>query len=168
MPKYSVDDVLDIIKNLTPDEKSRLQAQLPSILATAAAPATPQKVQTQSFGNLSMGSSNAFAANQADGNINSSQNNTQALVESASLTEALNVLQGLKQEVNRSDALNRLEKTTVEGTIKVVEEELKQPKPDKSLVDQAIESLKKGLEGVQILAEPVMQVAALVAKAWMI
>ncbi|HEY9710723.1 MAG TPA: hypothetical protein V6D48_21115 [Oculatellaceae cyanobacterium] len=172
MPKYSVDEVLDIIKTLTADEKSLLQEQLPNVLGTAAASATPQRghTQSQSFDKFSMGSGNAFTANQAGGDVNSAQtlNNNQGSVQNASLTEALAILQSLKQEVNQSDALNRLEKTTVEGTIKVIQEELTKPKPDKSLVEQAIDSLKKGLEGVLILAEPVTKVAALVAKAWMI
>ncbi len=172
MPKYSVDEVLDIIKTLTADEKSLLQEQLPNVLGIAAASATAQRghTQSQSFGNLSMGSGNAFAPIQAVGDVNSAQtlNNNQGSVQNASLTEALAILQSLKQEVNQSDALNRLEKTTVEGTIKVIQEELTKQKPDKSLVEQAIESLKKGLEGVLILAEPVTKVAVLIAKAWMI
>ena len=172
MPKYSVDEVLDIIKTLTADEKSLLQEQLPNVLGTAAAPAISQRghTQSQSFDKFSMGSGNAFTANQAGGDVNSAQtlNNNQGSVQNASLTEALAILQSLKQEVNQSDAFNRLEKTTVEGTIKVIQEELTKLKPDKSLVEQAIDSLKKGLEGVLILAEPVTKVAALIAKAWMI
>jgi len=165
MPKYSIQDVLEIIQTFTPDEKKQLQAQLPSVMDMTTVAANPQKSQSQSFGNLSMGSSNAFAANQAGGDINSSQNNTQASVKNASLQEALGILQKLKQDVNQSDALNKLEKATIEGTIKVAEEEITKPQPDKSLFDQAIEGLKKGL-GVISLVEPVMKVAALVAQAW--
>ena len=167
MPKYSVQDVLEIIQALTPEEKSLLQAQLPNVLSTATVSVTPQKSQSQSFGNISMGSGNAFAADQAGGDINSSQNNTQASVKNASLQEALDILQKLKQDVNQSDGLNKLQKTTIDGTIKVVEEEITKPQPDKSLFDQAIEGLKKGLEVIS-LAEPVMKVADLVTKAWAI
>lgn len=165
MPKYSVQDVLEIIQTFTPDEKKQLQNQLPNVMDMTTVVVTPQKSQDQSFGNISMGSGNAFGANQAGGDINSSQNNTQASVKNASLKEALGILQKLKQDVNQSDALNKLEKTTIEGTIKVVEEEITKPQPDKSLFDQAIEGLKKGL-GVISLVEPVMKVADLVAQAW--
>jgi|LakMenE18May11ns_1017448.scaffolds.fasta_scaffold9923107_2 hypothetical protein len=167
MPKYSVQDVLEIIQTFTPDEKSQLQAQLPSILSLTTVPATPQKSQSQSFGNLSMGSGNAFGANQAGGDINSSQNNTQASVKNTSLQEALGILQKLKQDINQSNALNKLQKATIEGTIKVVEEEISKPNPDKSLIDQAVEALKSGLSLVN-LVEPVTKIAELVAKVWCI
>jgi uncharacterized membrane protein YdfJ with MMPL/SSD domain len=170
MPRYSVDEVLEIVKSLTPEEKSLLQTQLPAFLGTATSSASPQKVQnqSQSFGNVNMESGNAFSANVVGGNNNASQSNVQASVKNADLSEVLNILQQLKQDVGNNKALNKLEKTTVESTIQVVEEELKQPKPDKNLVDQAISSLKKGLEGVQSLAEPTMKVAELVAKAWLL
>ena len=170
MPRYSVDEVLEIVKSLTPEEKRLLQTQLPAFLGTATSSASPQKVQnqSQSFGNVNMESGNAFSANVVGGNNNASQSNVQASVKNADLSEVLNILQQLKQDVGNNKALNKLEKTTVESTIQVVEEELKQPKPDKNLVDQAISSLKKGLEGVQSLAEPTMKVAELVAKAWLL
>lgn len=48
----------------------------------------------------------------------------------------------------------------------MLQEELQKPKPDKSFVDEVVDALKQGLSGVLTLAEPVTQVAALVAKAW--
>ncbi|MFZ4677282.1 MAG: hypothetical protein ACOYM4_16590, partial [Nodosilinea sp.] len=54
---------------------------------------------------------------------------------------------------------------TAKVPIATVAEELKKDKPDKDLIDQSVEALRKGLAGVETLAEPVMRVAALVAKA---
>jgi hypothetical protein len=76
-------------------------------------------------------------------------------------------LQKLKQDINQSNALNKLQKATIEGTIKVVEEEISKPNPDKSLIDQAVEALKSGLSLVN-LVEPVTKIAELVAKVWCI
>lgn len=169
MPKYSVEEVLDIIQTLTADEKSQLQNQLPKVLSNATAPVTAQNSQSQSLGNITMGSGGNFGLNQASGNINSSQNNTQASVENTSLQEALTTLQGLKQGIDQSDVLNKLQKRTIiDVTIKTIEEEISKPQPDKGLVAQAIESMKQGLEGVIALAAPVTKVAELIAKAWMI
>lgn len=47
----------------------------------------------------------------------------------------------------------------------MLEEELQKPKPDKSFVSEVVEALNQGLRGVLALADPVMQVAMLVAKA---
>jgi len=169
MPRYNVDEVLEIVKSFTPEEKQLLQVQLPAVLATTTS-FTPQRIQnqSQSFGDVNMGSGNALSASVVGANNNASQSNIQAPVTNADLSEALSILQQLKQDVGKSEALNKLEKTTVESTIQVVEDELSQPEPDKSLVDQAISSLKKGLEGVQSLAEPTMKVAEIVAKAWLL
>jgi folylpolyglutamate synthase/dihydropteroate synthase len=165
MPKYSLQDVLDIIQTLTPDEKSQLQDRLPHIISATITDATPQRSQSQSFGNINMGKGNTFTANQAGEEVNSSQSNIQASVQNDSLQQALDILQKLREDVSQSDVLNKLQKTTINGTIKVVEEEISKPQPDKSLLDQAIEALKKGVEIIS-LAEPVMKVAGLVAGAW--
>ncbi len=164
MPRYSVEEVLGIIQAFTPEEKQQLKTQLPSVIDMNTVATTPQ--QSQILGNITMGSGNAFAAQQvADGNIDSTQNNIQAPVKNANLQEALEILQKLKQDVNRSDALNRLEKNNIEGNIKFVEEEITKPQPDKNLFNQAIEGLKKGLEIIS-LVKPVMKVADLVSQIW--
>lgn len=169
MPKYSVEEVLDIIQTLTADEKSQLQNQLSKVLSNATAPVTAQNSQSQSFRDITMSSGGNFGAYQAGENINSSQNNTQASVENTSLQEALTTLQGLKQGIHQSDVLDKLQKRTIiDVTIKTIEEEISKPQPDKGLVAQAIESMKQGLDGVIALAAPVTKVAELIAKAWMI
>ncbi len=167
MPTYSVEEILNIIQTLTHDQKSQLQAQLPSVLILTTVPTTPQNSQTQSVGNVNnIGSNNNVALNLAHGgHITSSQNNTQVSVKNANLQEALTILKKLKEDVNQSNTLNKLEKTTIEGTINVAEGEITKQEPDKSLFNQAIEALKKGLAVIS-LVEPVMKVAALVAQAW--
>lgn len=57
------------------------------------------------------------------------------------------------------------EKTTQESS-ETLEAELKQPQPDKNLVEQIIGLLKQGLAGVKVLADPVKTIADLIAKAW--
>jgi hypothetical protein len=51
----------------------------------------------------------------------------------------------------------------LESTIEVVEEELDQQKPDKDLIDRAIEALSKKLEGIEKLAQPLLKLTKLIA-----
>lgn len=167
MFKLTVEQVLESIAAMTSDEKAELQVKLPTVLSLGTASSIPQSSQIQSFRDISMsGRGDAFAATQATGGVILSQRSTQASKQNTDLQEAISVLEQLKQDVNKSNTLNQIEKVTVEVPIQIIEAELKKQEPDKSLVDQAIVSLKKGLEGVQTLAEPVMRVAALIAKAW--
>ncbi len=171
MPKYSVSEVLEILKNLTPQEKLELQQHLPSVLANAGA--TPQLVEShsQNIEGVNIGNSNSnidFNQILADRGSNVSHNRTQTTVENVDLQAALGQLEKLKQDIASTNALNLIEKKVVEVPIKIVEEELKKPKPDKNLVDEAIATLQKGLAGVEALASPVMRVASLVAKAWVV
>lgn len=73
MPKYTIEDVLDIIKTFTPEEKITLQSQLATALNSPAG-VTPssRNQQSQSFGNVTLGSGNTFDANQisAEGSVN--------------------------------------------------------------------------------------------------
>ncbi|MBW4551007.1 MAG: hypothetical protein KME35_07850 [Aphanocapsa sp. GSE-SYN-MK-11-07L] len=169
MPKYSVGEVLDIIKNLTPAEKIDLKRQLENILHESGqvnvADAAPK--QLQSFGNVSIsGSSNNLDASQVGENANIAKGGTQAVSQDANLQEALNLLAQLQQLIANSNALNPIEKATFEVPVKTAAAELKKPNPDQSMIDQAIAALKKGFAGIEELAEPVARVALLVAKAW--
>jgi hypothetical protein len=85
--------------------------------------------------------------------------------EAASAQALLHALTVLQQQILNSADLNTVEKATAKVPIATVAEELKKDKPDKDLIDQSVEALRKGLAGVETLAEPVMRVAALVAKA---
>jgi hypothetical protein len=167
MPKYTVEEALKIIQEFTSEDKSKFLAKLSSVTTDSVTPTIPQRYQEQHFGNISLGSGSALAANQAGGDVRSDQGVVQSLVENINLQEALNILQNLKQNINQSDVLNRLEKTTLEGTIKIIEEETTKPKPDKKLLDQAIDILKSGLKVIS-LVEPVIKLADLLAKAWMV
>jgi len=165
MPKYSLEEVLDIIGTLSPEEKSLLQARLSSVLTSS--PTGGGSIQSQSLGDISIsGGGNAFSNSQSGGNSDLTQSANQASVENADLQEALKLLEKLKHDVSSNTYLNAVEKATVEVPIKVVEDELKKPEPDKDLIDQAISSLQKGLQGVMVLAEPAAKVAALVGRAW--
>jgi hypothetical protein len=172
MPTYTVEDVLDIIKGLTAEQKQELENKLPSVLGTAASPTATQAVEDSSQNiqgaNITGSSNIEISQTRADRGASISQPRTSVQVQNADLQEALALLEKLKQDINRSNALNPIEKETVEVPLKKVEEELKKPKPDKSLVTQAIETLKKGLSGITELAEPVAEVSRIIAKAWMI
>ncbi|MBE9034321.1 hypothetical protein [aff. Roholtiella sp. LEGE 12411] len=169
MPKYSVSEVLEIIKNLTAEEKLELQQSLSNILGTMAATAKTMESHSQNVEGINIGSGNsdiAFNQFQADRGSRANQNRTQATLQNADVEEALKLLSKLKQDIGASNALNPIEKRTLEVPLQTIEQELKKPKPDKSLVEQGITSLKKGLTGVAELADPVLKLAPLVAKVW--
>ncbi|MBC1193060.1 hypothetical protein PN434_06540 [Microcystis aeruginosa CS-558/01A06] len=168
MPTYSVSDILEIIKTLNPEQKLELQRELPSVLAAVGREATtPAKSQSMSGVTITGSSEIGLSQIQAEGSsIN--QSKTQATLENTDLKEALSVLEKLKQAVVTNSDLNPLLKEVAEEKIQAIQKEVQKPQPDKSLVDQAIAALKKGLAGVEELAEPVMKVAGLVAKAWMV
>jgi hypothetical protein len=172
MPKYSVSEVLNIIKALTEEEKQELLQALPSVFdrlestVLAGLPSLAQR-QTMAGIRISRSSSVELSQNQADRGSDITQSKTQAMIQSADLQAALSLLAQLKRDVAASSALNSIEKKTIEVPIQTIEVELKQHKPDKSLIDQAIEALKKGLAGVEVLAAPVIRLADLIAKAWM-
>lgn len=140
-------------------------------LAMEQQPQTPDSVpsssQSQNFGNVSFsGSDNAFAATQAGGDVNLDQSRTQIKDDNPQLQTALAALEELKQQIAVTNALNSIQKKQAELPVEMLEDELKKPQPDKSLVDEAVEALKKGLEGVETLAPSVMKVAALLASVW--
>jgi hypothetical protein len=169
MATYSVSEVLEIIKNLAPEEKVELKSHLPSLLDSIVSSATPQtlRTQSQSIGNVSInGNSNAFGANLVGGDATITQTSTQATVQNTTLQEVLSLLAKLKQDIAHSNRLNPIEKATIEVSIKMAEAELQKSQPDKSLVDQAIAAFRKGIAGIEELAEPVMRVSSLIAKAW--
>lgn len=168
MPKYSVSEVLEIIKNLTDSEKLELQHSLPSILGTVAA-TKPAKSLSQNIEGIKIGDGNSnlgFNQIQADKGSSINQNRTEATLQNTDVQSALKLLSTLKQDIFTSNSLNPIEKKTLEVPIQTIEEELKKPKPDKNLVEQSIEALKKGLTGVVELADPVLKLAPLLAKVW--
>lgn len=166
MPKYTVEDVLNIIKTFTPEEKSALQSQLVTALNSPVG-ITPssRNQQSQSFGNVTLGSGNTFDANQiaAEGSVNLARSTNKGEFIKKEIQEAFDLLQTLKQQVANTEKLNKLEKKNVEATISVVEEELTKPKPDKNLLIQAGNALGVCCKNVAEFAEPALAIANIIA-----
>lgn len=104
----------------------------------------------------------AFGIVGGDQNINQSYTVT-TNSNNSNLEAALSALAKLKQDIAQTEALNPMEKAMVEVPIKMIESELQKPEANKTLIDQAVAAIKKGLEGVETLAEPTMKVAQLLA-----
>ncbi|MBC7970922.1 MAG: hypothetical protein H7Z11_12510 [Verrucomicrobia bacterium] len=171
-------DLASIPESLTPvlqnrrgsDDPFRLTGPLPDVDAPVA-PSAPQPKspvkQSQTFGNITTsGSNNSFNPIQAAGDVNLTQTSTQTTGSQADLQAALDILATLKQQVATTDGLSTFAKKDTEAKITMLQEELQKPKLDKSFVDDVVDALKQSLSGVLTLAEPVTQVATLVAKAW--
>jgi RNA-binding protein YhbY len=167
MPKYTVEDVLEIIKTLTSEEKKSLATQLPTVLNSRSTEVKPpsRNQQSQSFGNIAIGNSSAFDVNQiaAEGSVNLGQEPVTSEEIQAEIKKALDLVELIKQEVDKTDQLNKLEKKNAEASISVIEEELKKPKPDKNLLTQAGNVLGACVKGAAEFAEPTMTLAALIA-----
>jgi len=145
----------------TPDAIQTQQSQV------AEPSPSPHAQKSQSFGNISMsGSNNPFNAIQSGDSVNLNQTSTQTSGSNTDLQAALESLVKLKQEVSATDALSAFARKDTESKINMIEEELQKSKPDKGFVDEVVDALKQGLNGVATLAGPVTQVAGLVAKAW--
>ena len=145
---------------------SPLKVQPESITGESADPPGRAR-QSLSIGNIKIsGSNNPFNNIQSGGNVTLSQSMPQAGSGNSYLQAALEALMKLKQEVSTTDALSTFAKKDTESKIDMLQEELQKPKPDKSFIDEVVEALKKGLEGVVTLATPVTEVAKLVAKAY--
>ncbi|NEO55094.1 MAG: hypothetical protein F6K54_19645 [Okeania sp. SIO3B5] len=122
--------------------------------------------QSQSFGNITVtGKGNNFNPRN---NVNIDQSRTEIIGQNSEseLASALAALIKLKQEIAATNSLNSIQKQQAEIPVKMIETELQKSQPNKSLIDEAVEALKKGLEGVEVLAGPVMKVAAILAKVW--
>jgi hypothetical protein len=126
------------------------------------------RTPSQSFGNInSSGKKNPFnAINSNKGDINIDQSYNQTIGQNSKIEVVLNQLQQLKQEIAITNALKSIQKKQVVLPIEMIETELNKSQPDKSLIDEAVEALKQGLEGVETLAKPVMKVAEILATAW--
>lgn len=172
-------DLSDSTESSTPQLLNRNEADNPFAIAPVnpstpdPQPMTPEPApknapkQSQSFGNISIGGGGTnFAVTQSGGDVKLNQSSSQTTGSNADRQAALDAIAQLKQLISTSSDLNPIEKATVEVPAKILEAELQKPQPDKSIVDQAIAALKKGLDGVITLAEPVAKVAALVAQAW--
>lgn len=123
--------------------------------------------QTQSIGNVTIsGSNNPFNAVQAAGDVNIAQTHIHDKITNPDLQAALEALGHLKQAIAKTDAIDETAKAMVTIPIQKLEAELQKPQPDRSLVNRMVAIVKKALDGVLTLAEPVTKVATLIAKAW--
>lgn len=169
MPKYTIEDVLDIIKTFTREEKKTLQNHLSVVLDSTDLPEIKLPIarnqQSQSFGNVTLSGSNTFDANQiaAEGYVNLARSKNKSEFFNSEIQEALDLLQKLKQGITNTEKLNILEKKNAEATISVVEEELAKPKPDKSLLSQAGKALQVCCKSVAEFAEPALSIANIIA-----
>ena len=172
-------DLASIPESLTPVLQNRRGSDDPFKIATSPSDSEPLVTvpapqpkppvqQSQTFGNITFsGSNNPLNAIQSTGNVNVTQTNTQTAGGNGDLQAALDALVKLKEQVAATNELSTFAKKDTESKIKMLEEELQKPKPDKSFVNEVVEALKQGLNGVLTLAGPMMQVATLVSKAWM-
>lgn len=156
MPKYTVSDVLDIIKNLSAEEKLQLQQELPSVLDSMSTPTNlPVESHSQNIEGINIDSGNSnieFNQNQVDRGSNNTQSSTETSLKNIDLQEALSLLEQLKQNIITSNDLNPIEKKSLEVPIQTIEEELKKPNPNKNIVEQSFDVLKKYLIKVAPLA----------------
>lgn len=165
MPKYTVSEVLGIIGNLTPEEKSQLREQLPSVLDSPSASATSGQHMANELSGITVGENFNFQPMQnQDGNITASPTFTK-VIHNADMQKAFDALISLKQNIEQSD-INPLIKDSAREKVEKLEEALKQEKPNEGFVKQTVATLKQGLEGVQTLAGPTLAVAKLIANAW--
>lgn len=125
MPKYTVDEVLDIINGLSTAEQRELQTRLTESLVSGRA--TPITQQTRS---MSIGGD--FQVGGTGNTLDMSQNQvlnappSRSEDASAETTQALlQALAMLQQQVLNSTALNSIEKATAKVPLDTVADELK-------------------------------------------
>lgn len=166
MPKYTVEDVLEIISSFSCEEKSTLKAQLNTVLSVTPIPTTTQQSRSMTVGGNFQVSGSGATVDMSQRQVIGSDGTKVRDDLPTTTQDLLQALEALHQEVLKSSQLNTIEKATAKVPIATAAAELRKAQPDKSLVDQSVAALKKGLVGVETLAEPVMRVATLVAKAW--
>jgi ribosomal protein S4 len=166
MPKYTVDEVLEIIQGLSTEELAILKAQLKRMSGAGEA-STVQQTRTMTVGgNFQVGGKGVtvdMSQQQAVGSLAIPQEKSDV-----SSQEIAQEIAALHQQILTTSALNPVEKATAEVPLKTVAAELEKETPDKNLIDQSITALQKGVSGIETLADPVKRVAALIAKAWIV
>ena len=149
----------------SPVDQASVESASPPVPVVTAEPPRPR--QSQTIGNITIsGSNNPFNAVQAAGNVTINQSQTQTKVTDSNFQAALAALDQLKQAIATTDSIKEIKKKMVAIPIQELDAELQKPAPDRSAVDQMIESLQETLDGVSTLAEPVTKLATLVANAW--
>ena len=143
------------------------QAQSEVLPLVVSDPPFNKAAQSQSIKNISIsGSNNPVNALQSEGDITIDQSQTQTKITNPDIQAVVKALGKLKQAIAATDAIDETEKAMVAIPVQKLETELQKPQPDQSVVGRMIATLRKALDGVVVLAEPVSKVAALIAKAW--
>lgn len=160
-----------VVASLTASEKSKLLASLTDLLrVTGSDPSTSGQSQSNKVSEVTFGEGNSafnFSPVQSQrGNVSVSPHFNQTSAQNAEVQQVVEALAHLKQTILQNEEINPLVKDGAKVQVEKLEEELKKHEPDKSLLGHTITTLKKGLEGVLILAEPTMKVASLLAKVW--
>lgn len=125
----------------------------------------PPPAQSQSFGNVTIsGSNNPFNAVQAGQDVTISQNQTQASATTPDLQALVEAVGELRGAIARSSEVDDTEKAMAEIPLKKMEEEAQKSQPSRPTLGKMMAMLQKTLDGAAELADPIMKVAALVAK----
>lgn len=165
MPKYSLDEILEILKNLTPEEKAQLQEQLPAVLDGAGAPASRFPRQTQQSPPTGSIGGAEVNARLLQAKIATHLDGTSPLPQSAEIQEALDLLRRIKKELAITNFSQKNHKKNLEYTLEVVLEELKKDRPDRDLIDLALASLEEGLRGVESSVRLTEKLAQIIRRA---
>lgn len=170
MFKFTVDQVLEIVQSLTAEEKAQFSAQLPAILELPSSPGGTVQTRSMSVGGdfrvSGTGVTVDFSQMQSGGDVQRSQTTTGSVEQALPVAEILAEITRLQQAIAHTALLPANQKSEVQKSLQALEGEFQKPQPDKGLVERAIASLKQGLEGVLLLAEPTLKVADIIAKAW--
>ncbi|MEM6400367.1 MAG: hypothetical protein AAF757_09020 [Cyanobacteria bacterium P01_D01_bin.116] len=114
MPKYTVGDVLDIIKNHRAEEKLQLQQELPSVLDSMSTSNNPPgESHSQNMEGINIGSGNSginFTQQEVEDGSSIIQSSTETSLKNIDLQKALSMLEQLKQNIITSNDLNPIEK----------------------------------------------------------
>lgn len=177
MPKYTVKEVVDIIKGLSNEEKSELKAQLPEALEETdenGQKSNEGQSVSQSFGDVQVdmgGESSNFgisnvqnqAGDESETAVATGQSEATASKEE-SLEEALEIIQMLKREVGESEEIDESDKREAQGNLERVEAEIQKPEPNREQVESTLDRLKQKLEKVGSFASPIINLSSLIAK----
>ncbi|MFK8183367.1 MAG: CHAT domain-containing protein [Phormidesmis sp.] len=166
----SSETVIPILKyrkrpgTVSPAEQVTAEAASLAELVPAAPPSPPR--QSQSIGNVTIsGSNNPFNAVQAGGDVSINQSQTQTKkAANPALQAASAALAQLKQTIASNTDMDDTDKAMAAIPLQKLEAELQKPQPDPAVTDKMMATLKRALDDVVTLADPVNKVATLVAQ----
>jgi len=171
MPKYTVDEVLEIIRNLSADEQQQLRKQWPSALEPARSGAGGGNTGSVSLRDINAGNnSNTKILGQGtlgDRSINQPVFHLKPGVSEEALALIAELMEQLSENSAAVREVDRQTRQTVLAHVEVLDAELTKSDPDKSLVDRAAGALQSVLGHTVNLAPLATRLAELLAKAWL-